>query len=125
MTHVFSADSFNENKPSSFDPGYMRDVAAAIYSGCSQVDPDCVWLVKAWAFYNSQWPPSAVQGFMSGVPIGKLLVLDLFAETVGPPLFENLSILSIPSTRISTVTPGSGVFCTISAAFCKCAEALV
>uniref|UniRef100_A0A1I7XPG7 Alpha-N-acetylglucosaminidase n=1 Tax=Heterorhabditis bacteriophora TaxID=37862 RepID=A0A1I7XPG7_HETBA len=37
-------------------------------------------LLQSWTFFYDKWPNKAVKAFLSGVPVGKLLVLDLYAE---------------------------------------------
>lgn len=48
------------------------------------MDPKAVWLMQAWLFVNDPafWKPRQVEALLSGVPLGRMIVLDLFAESV-------------------------------------------
>ncbi|CAD6200162.1 unnamed protein product [Caenorhabditis auriculariae] len=78
-THLYSADPFNELKPSQ-DKKELADAASAISSTCREFDPDCVWVTQSWQFTYKKWPSWAVKSFLSAVPVGHLLILDLHAE---------------------------------------------
>ncbi|XP_035951364.1 alpha-N-acetylglucosaminidase isoform X2 [Halichoerus grypus] len=47
------------------------------------VDPDAVWLLQGWLFQHQPqfWGPAQVRAVLGAVPRGRLLVLDLFAES--------------------------------------------
>ena len=47
------------------------------------VDPDAVWLLQGWLFQHQPqfWGPAQVSAVLGAVPRGRLLVLDLFAES--------------------------------------------
>lgn len=48
----------------------------------SPVDPDAVWLMQGWLFFSDQtfWKPPQIKSLLHGVPLGRMIVLDLFAE---------------------------------------------
>ncbi len=55
--HVYSADTFNENRPGAGAGGaatlqYLRASAAAVYGAMAAADPDAVWLMQGWLFMN-------------------------------------------------------------------------
>lgn len=54
----------------------------------SPVDPQAVWLMQGWLFINdaSFWKPPQIRALLRGVPLGRMIVLDLFAET--EPVFS-------------------------------------
>lgn len=82
--HFYSADVFNEMDPASSDLTYLANINAAIYSTVSEVDKEATLVMQAWLFYSSQqfWIPQRVEAFLSKIPIGRLLLLDLYAESV-------------------------------------------
>lgn len=82
--HIYSADTFNEMSPTSSDPGYLSAVSGAIFRSMAKVDPDAIWLMQGWLFINnpSFWQPAQTKALLHGAPIGRIIVLDLFAETV-------------------------------------------
>ncbi|MEE6516461.1 hypothetical protein FKM82_025959 [Ascaphus truei] len=82
--HIYNADTFNEMTPTSSDPAYLSAVSAAIFKSMADVDPGAIWLMQGWLFVNcpSFWKPAQVRALLHGAPIGKIIVLDLFAETV-------------------------------------------
>lgn len=54
----------------------------------SPVDPQAVWLMQGWLFFSDAafWKPAQIQALLHGVPLGRMIVLDLFAET--EPIFS-------------------------------------
>nr|XP_006004314.1 PREDICTED: alpha-N-acetylglucosaminidase [Latimeria chalumnae] len=81
--HIYNADTFNEMTPSSSDPKYLAAVSAAVFKSMTFVDPGAVWLMQGWLFINDEvfWQPAQVKALLHGVPIGRMIILDLFAET--------------------------------------------
>ncbi|XP_029429873.1 alpha-N-acetylglucosaminidase [Rhinatrema bivittatum] len=81
--HIYNADTFNEMCPTSSDPTYLSGISAAIYKSMTAVDPDAIWLLQGWIFFNSPsfWKPAQARALLLGAPLGKIIVLDLFAET--------------------------------------------
>lgn len=47
------------------------------------MDPDAIWLLQGWLFQHQPqfWGPAQVKAVLQAVPRGRLLVLDLFAES--------------------------------------------
>ncbi|KAF7838380.1 alpha-N-acetylglucosaminidase-like isoform X1 [Senna tora] len=64
-SHIYNCDTFDENTPPIDDPEYISSLGAAIFKGMESGDGDAVWLMQA---------------LLHSVPVGKLVVLDLFAE---------------------------------------------
>lgn len=81
--HIYGADTFNEMQPPFSDPSYLAAATAAVYEAMVTVDPDAVWLLQGWLFQHQPqfWGPSQIKAVLEAVPRGRLLVLDLFAET--------------------------------------------
>lgn len=81
--HIYGADTFNEMQPPSSEPSYLAAATAAVYQAMTIVDPDAVWLLQGWLFQHQPkfWGPSQVGAVLGAVPRGRLLVLDLFAES--------------------------------------------
>uniref|UniRef100_A0A8D2L159 Alpha-N-acetylglucosaminidase n=1 Tax=Varanus komodoensis TaxID=61221 RepID=A0A8D2L159_VARKO len=81
--HVYSADTFNEMRPISADPAYLSKVSAAVFHSMTRADPSALWLMQGWLFQHLPdfWKPAQVQALLQGVPLGRMLVLDLFAES--------------------------------------------
>jgi alpha-N-acetylglucosaminidase len=54
--HVYSADTFNENRPGAGSGAatmqYLRASSAAVYGAMADADPDAVWLMQGWLFMN-------------------------------------------------------------------------
>lgn len=52
------------------------------------VDPQAIWLMQGWLFFSDAafWKPAQIQALLHGVPLGRMIVLDLFAET--EPIFS-------------------------------------
>ncbi|XP_053309632.1 alpha-N-acetylglucosaminidase [Spea bombifrons] len=81
--HIYNSDTFNEMNPTSSDPAYLSTISSAIFKSMADVDPDAIWLMQGWLFVNSPsfWKPAQVRALLHGAPIGRIIVLDLFAET--------------------------------------------
>ncbi|XP_022208185.2 alpha-N-acetylglucosaminidase [Drosophila obscura] len=79
--HIFFCDPFNELQPAVAQPEYLRSTAAAIHNSMRRVDPEAVWLLQGWMFVkNIFWTDAMMEAFLTAVPIGRLLVLDLQSE---------------------------------------------
>ncbi|KAJ0527704.1 putative alpha-N-acetylglucosaminidase [Helianthus annuus] len=80
-SHIYNCDTFDENTPPTDDPEYISSLAAAIFKAMQSGDDDAVWLMQGWLFaYDPYWQPPQMQALLHAVPIGKMIVLDLFAE---------------------------------------------
>uniref|UniRef100_A0A4W3HRA3 Alpha-N-acetylglucosaminidase n=1 Tax=Callorhinchus milii TaxID=7868 RepID=A0A4W3HRA3_CALMI len=81
--HIYNADTFNEMVPGSSDPKYLSSVSSAVFKSMTQVDPKAIWLMQGWLFVNRPtfWQPDQIKALLHGVPLGKMIVLDLFAES--------------------------------------------
>nr|XP_056720613.1 alpha-N-acetylglucosaminidase [Euleptes europaea] len=81
--HVYSADTFNEMRPLSSEPTYLSKVSAAVFQSMAGADPRAVWLMQGWLFQHQPdfWQPAQVRALLRGVPLGRMVVLDLFAES--------------------------------------------
>ncbi|XP_057459524.1 alpha-N-acetylglucosaminidase-like [Actinidia eriantha] len=80
-SHVYNCDTFDENTPPIDDPGYISSLGAAIFRGMQSGDGDAVWLMQGWLFsYDPFWRPPQMKALLHSVPVGRLVVLDLFAE---------------------------------------------
>ncbi|XP_070582763.1 alpha-N-acetylglucosaminidase [Erythrolamprus reginae] len=81
--HVYSADTFNEMRPLSSNTTYISKVSTAVFRSMTGVDPHAIWLMQGWLFQHQRdfWQPAQVKALLHGVPIGRMLVLDLFAES--------------------------------------------
>ncbi|XP_031787626.1 alpha-N-acetylglucosaminidase isoform X1 [Nasonia vitripennis] len=80
--HIYNCDSFNENDPHTGDLDYLSNTGKAIYSGMTGADPDAIWLMQGWLFVHSEyfWTFPRVKAFVTSVPIGKMIILDLQSE---------------------------------------------
>ncbi|XP_061562460.1 alpha-N-acetylglucosaminidase isoform X1 [Phycodurus eques] len=81
--HIYNTDTFNEMVPPSSDPAYLSAVSRSVFASMTAVDPQAIWLMQGWLFFSaaSFWKPAQIQALLHGVPLGRMIVLDLFAET--------------------------------------------
>lgn len=81
--HVYGADTFNEMTPSSSDPAYLSSISQAVFTSMISVDPQAIWMMQGWLFVSDTafWRPAQVKALLRGVPLGRMIVLDLFAES--------------------------------------------
>lgn len=82
VTDIYNCDTFNENSPPTNDPTYISSLGAAVYKAMSNGDKDAVWLMQGWLFYSDSqfWKPPQMKALLHSVPLGKMIVLDLFAD---------------------------------------------
>ncbi|XP_055692813.1 alpha-N-acetylglucosaminidase [Lutzomyia longipalpis] len=79
--HIFFADPFNEIQPQEADPDYLRKAVQGIFSAMHAVDDDAVWLLQGWMFVkNPFWNDELLEAFLTAIPHGRFLVLDLQSE---------------------------------------------
>ncbi|XP_058830802.1 alpha-N-acetylglucosaminidase-like [Topomyia yanbarensis] len=79
--HIYFSDPFNEIQPRSSSAKYLAEAADGIYQAMVTVDPFAVWLLQGWMFVkNPFWSDRAIKAFLTAVPIGRMLVLDLQSE---------------------------------------------
>ncbi|XP_048470464.1 alpha-N-acetylglucosaminidase isoform X2 [Rhincodon typus] len=47
-----------------------------------KMDPLAIWLMQGWLFVNrpSFWQPTQIKALLRGVPLGRMIILDLFAD---------------------------------------------
>ncbi|XP_016380507.1 alpha-N-acetylglucosaminidase-like [Sinocyclocheilus rhinocerous] len=82
--HIYNTDTFNEMVPASSDPAYLASISRAVFNTMTSVDPQAIWLMQGWLFISnpSFWKPDQVKALLHGVPLGRMIVLDLFAESM-------------------------------------------
>ncbi|XP_050682775.1 alpha-N-acetylglucosaminidase [Leptidea sinapis] len=81
-SHIYTADPFNEIQVEPWSTMLVQETAKAIFGTLSEYDDKAVWMVQNWMFvHNPQvWPLTRVQTFLTSVPNGRMLVLDLQSE---------------------------------------------
>lgn len=91
VTDIYNCDTFNENEPPTDDPSYISSLGAAVYKAMSKGDADAIWLMQGWLFSSDSafWKPPQMKAILHSVPIGKMIVLDLFAEV--KPIWKSSS----------------------------------
>ncbi|KAH7431001.1 hypothetical protein KP509_08G024500 [Ceratopteris richardii] len=89
ITHIYNCDTFNENEPPTSDPSYIASLGTAVYKAMQAGDHQAVWLMQGWLFSSdsSFWQPPQMQALLHAVPLGKLIILDLFADV--KPIWKN------------------------------------
>jgi len=80
--HLYAADSFIEMTPPSGETDYLRDLARAILAGMTGQDPQAVWVLQGWTFFNQKqfWTPERLETFLTAIPNEHIILLDLFCE---------------------------------------------
>ena len=80
--HIYGVDPFNEVDPPSWEPDYLKRVAAQMYGTLTAVDKKAVWLQMTWMFYydSKKWTAQRLEAFLSGVPKGRMLLLDYYCD---------------------------------------------
>ena len=80
--HLYAADTFIEMTPPSGDTNFLAAVARAIYGGMAKADPEAVWVLQGWTFFNQAkfWSQPRIEAFLNVIPDSQMLVLDLFCD---------------------------------------------
>jgi len=80
--HLYAADTFIEMTPPSGDTNFLAATGRAIYEGLAKADPQAVWVLQGWTFFNQAqfWTQPRIAAFLDAVPDARLLVLDLFCD---------------------------------------------
>ncbi|XP_077981235.1 alpha-N-acetylglucosaminidase-like isoform X2 [Glandiceps talaboti] len=78
--HIYNTDMFNEMSPPSRNQSYLSAASKVVHDTMLAADPQAIWLMQGWLFQNSFWGPNETQAYLQGVPLGKMIVLDLMAE---------------------------------------------
>ncbi len=85
--HIYGIDCFNEVAPPSWDNKALKEVGQTVMESLTDVDPQAKWLQMTWLFYyDKNWTPERVKAYLSGVPKGKMILLDYFCDNT--PLWE-------------------------------------
>jgi hypothetical protein len=74
---------YNEMDPGSTDLNFLKTANAAVYGAMTAADPRSIYMMQAWLFHSGFWSYDRVQAYLSGVPIGHMIILDLNTEA-GP-----------------------------------------
>ncbi len=79
--HLYNADPFNEETPSTNDTTYLTGVGKSIYSSMTAIDPEATWVMQAWFLITDPfWKPEQAKALLNAMPQDRLLMLDLYAE---------------------------------------------
>ncbi|HEY9044601.1 MAG TPA: alpha-N-acetylglucosaminidase [Ohtaekwangia sp.] len=81
-SHLYSADTFNENEPPSDEPVYLASLSKKVYEGMRSADPDATWVMQGWLFYSDRkfWKGPQIKALLDAVPNDHMLLLDLATE---------------------------------------------
>jgi len=80
--HLYSADTFNENKPPSNDSTFLNNISKKVYQSMAAADPQATWVMQGWLFHFSAkfWQQPQIKAMLNAVPNDKMIVLDLWSE---------------------------------------------
>ncbi|XP_070164978.1 alpha-N-acetylglucosaminidase isoform X3 [Polyergus mexicanus] len=80
--HIYNCDTFNENEPGSTELIYLKNVGQEIFAAMNTIDSKAIWLMQAWLFVHdfNFWTKPRVKSFLTSVPTGRMLILDLQSE---------------------------------------------
>ncbi|MGH2644534.1 MAG: alpha-N-acetylglucosaminidase C-terminal domain-containing protein, partial [Chitinophagaceae bacterium] len=82
--HLYSADTFNENKPPSNDSTYLDAISKKVYQSMSSADPKAVWVMQGWLFLYDMtfWKPTQIKALLNAIPDDKMVILDLNSDAI-------------------------------------------
>jgi Alpha-N-acetylglucosaminidase (NAGLU). len=80
--HLYSADTFNENKPPTNDSTYLSKMSKQVYQAMTAGDPQAKWIMQGWLFHfqRSFWKPTQIKALLHAVPDDRMIILDLWSE---------------------------------------------
>jgi alpha-N-acetylglucosaminidase len=80
--HFYAADTFIEMPPPRNDPPFLAAMGRSVYEAMRAADPDAVWVLQGWLFFNAPdfWQPPQGRALFGAVPDDRLLALDLYCE---------------------------------------------
>ncbi|OAD53228.1 Alpha-N-acetylglucosaminidase, partial [Eufriesea mexicana] len=80
--HIYNCDTFNENEPHTSEIKFLTNVGHSIFEAMTDVDPQAIWLMQGWMFVHeaSFWNEGRIEAFLTSVPLGRMIVLDLQSE---------------------------------------------
>ena len=80
--HLYTSDTFNENRPPSSDSIFLNNVSQKVYQSMAAADPQATWIMQGWLFHFSRdfWKPMQIQAMLNAVPNDKMIILDLWSE---------------------------------------------
>ena len=60
---------------------YLTEANANVYAAMTAADPRSVYVMQGWLFLNTGfWTSERVQAYLAGVPVGGMLILDLYSD---------------------------------------------
>eukprot|EP01133_Synstelium_polycarpum_P016885 gene16885-20078_t len=80
--HLYNIDPFNELTPPSAEPDYLRNNSQMIFQTMVDADPQAIWILQSWFLLARFWGVNETKAFLEGVPIGGLIVLDLYSDAI-------------------------------------------
>ena len=80
--HLYTADTFNENRPPTNDSTFLNDVSQKVYQSMAAADPKATWIMQGWMFQHQAkfWQPTQIKALLNAVPNDKMIILDLWSE---------------------------------------------
>ncbi|QEC44305.1 alpha-N-acetylglucosaminidase [Pseudobacter ginsenosidimutans] len=80
--HLYSSDTFNENKPPTDDSTFLSEVSKKVYQAMWSADPKAKWIIQGWLFHFQAnfWKTPQIKALLNAVPDNKMIVLDLWSE---------------------------------------------
>ncbi len=80
--HLYAADTFIEMSPPSDEPAFLANMAKALYRTMTAADPEAIWFMQGWIFYNNRkfWREPQAKAFLDAVPNDRMVLLDLFCD---------------------------------------------
>lgn len=78
----YNVDLYNEMEPVRSDDAYLKSANQHTFEAMRQGtgDDGVVFVMQGWLFHEGYWTPERTQAYLSGVPVGNMLILDLNTE---------------------------------------------
>ncbi|RUS31983.1 hypothetical protein BC938DRAFT_476575 [Jimgerdemannia flammicorona] len=79
-SHIYNVDLYNELKPASFDPEYLKSSTHGVWKSLKAGDSKAIWMMQGWLFHASYWTNERIAALLAGAPDEDVIVLDLYSE---------------------------------------------
>ena len=67
-------------EPNNSSLDYLRLCNSNMYAAMTAADPRAIYVMQGWLFLEGFWTFERTQAYLSGVPIGSMIILDLFSD---------------------------------------------
>ncbi len=81
--HHYASDTFIEMSPPSSEPAFLADMGRSIYGAMQAADPQAVWVMQGWIFFNNPqfWQPPQTKALFGAVPDDRMVLIEMGGDS--------------------------------------------